>query len=292
MQNTSFKILGMLTCLLWALACDTNNSPQPTPPNTDIYLECVPEIDELTFDIVSWNIQRYAASDFQVNEVVDIILTMEADIIALQEITSISFFEELVSNLPGWEGIFSPTGDLNLAYLYKTSEVSVIGITQLFLGEYGPFPRAAALTTATHVNGTIASLINIHLKCCGGEDNIARRTEASAMLKEYVDTNLPEDKVIILGDFNDIIYSSTTELISFQNFFDDSDNYEFVDYDIAMTPEEWSYPDWPSHIDHILITNELFNQVKIVETLILDNCQSSYLTAVSDHRPLLMSLGK
>ena len=292
MQNTLFKIRSLLGIVLITVACDNNNTPQPTLDDSSVYQQCVPELDELTFDIVSWNIQKYAVSDFQVNEVVDIILTMEADIIALQEITSSTFFEELISNLPGWQGVFSRTGDLNLAYLYKTSEVSVNGITQLFLGESGPFPRAAALTTATHVNGTTASLINIHLKCCGGADNIARRTEASTMIKEYVDTNLPEDKVIIIGDFNDIIFSSSGEVITFQNFLDDSDNYEFADYDIAKTPESWSYPDWPSHIDHMLITNELFNQVNSIETLLLDNCQSSYLTAISDHRPVMMSLKK
>ena len=112
------------------------------------------------------------------------------------------------------------------------------------------------------------------------------------MLKEYVDTNLPEDKVIIIGDFNDIIFSSSGEVITFQNFLDDSDNYEFADYDIAKTSESWSYPDWPSHIDHMLITNELFNQVNSIETLLLDNCQSSYLTAISDHRPVMISLKK
>jgi endonuclease/exonuclease/phosphatase family metal-dependent hydrolase len=292
MQNTLFKIRSLIGIVLITVACDNNNTPQPTPDDEAVYQQCLPELDELTFDIVSWNIQKYAASDFQVNEVVDIILTMEADLIALQEITSVTFFEELISDLPGWEGFFSRTGDLNLAYLYKTSEVSVNGITQLFLSESGPFPRAAALTTAMHVNGTKASLINIHLKCCGGEDNIARRTEASMMLKDYVDTNLPEDKVIIIGDYNDIIYSSTGAPITFQNFLDDTDNYEFADYDIAMTPGEWSYPDWPSHIDHVLITNELYNQVNSIETLLIDNCQSSYLTAVSDHRPVMMSLKK
>ncbi len=40
------------------------------------------------------------------------------------------------------------------------------------------------------MSGLQATLINIHLKCCGGSDNIARRTEASRLLKEYIDTNL------------------------------------------------------------------------------------------------------
>ena len=292
MQNT----LSGYTCLLFLVmltaGCSDKNGPQPATPNVAIYQDCVPELDELTFDIVTWNIQQYASSDFQVEQVADIILTMEADLIALQEITSITFFEELIADLPGWQGVFSATGDLNLAYLFKTSEVSVDGITQLFLGENQPFPRAAALTRATHVNGTETSLINIHLKCCGGEENIARREEASQMLKTYVDTNLAEEEVIILGDFNDIVYSAMGAAITFQNFLDDPNNYAFADYDIAMNLALWSYPDWPSHIDHILVTNELFDNVEAIETLVLDNCQGRYLSEISDHRPLMMSLSK
>ena len=55
----------------------------------------------------------------------------------------------------------------------------------------------------------------------------------------------------------------------------------------------WSYPTWPSHIDHLLITNELFdeygNNGSAVETIKLDDYFSSwyaYDNNVSDHRPV------
>ena len=42
-------------------------------------------------------------------------------------------------------------------------------------------------------------------------------------------------------------------------FINDSSAYYFADSDIASGPSSnWSFPNWPSHLDHILITNELF----------------------------------
>ena len=56
----------------------------------------------------------------------------------------------------------------------------------------------------------------------------------------------------------------------------------------------WSYPSWPSHLDHILITNELFDEVQNssyeIKTLkieqYLPNGWSEYDANVSDHRPV------
>ena len=60
----------------------------------------------------------------------------------------------------------------------------------------------------------------------------------------------------------------------------------------------WSYPSWPSHLDHILITNELFyeieNEVSSVETIRLEeyfyNGWSEYENYISDHRPVGLRL--
>ncbi|HHL52652.1 MAG TPA: hypothetical protein ENJ39_04695 [Flammeovirgaceae bacterium] len=142
----------------------------------------------------------------------------------------------------------------------------------------------------SHVSGLQATLINIHLKCCGGSDNIARRTEASRLLKEYIDTNMPDEPVILLGDYNDEI-TSDTDPTPFQNFIDDTVNYRFADWDIATgSASNWSYPSWPSHIDHILITNELFDKVVVTTTLKPEQCYSGYPSLVSDHRPVMLQL--
>ena len=43
------------------------------------------------------------------------------------------------------------------------------------------------------------------------------------------------------------------------NFLDAEEDYHFTDIDIANdSSQPWSYPSWPSHIDHIMISNELY----------------------------------
>jgi hypothetical protein len=54
--------------------------------------------------------------------------------------------------------------------------------------------------------------------------------------------------------------------------------------------EYWSYPSWPSHIDHLLITNECFNLVDTVFTVRPDICELKYLSMAGDHRPVELVL--
>ena len=91
------------------------------------------------------------------------------------------------------------------------------------------------------------------------------------LLKEYIDDNLPSNKVIVLGDLNDDIAESTQNNV-FQNVLDNTENYYFADYNIANESSvNWSYPTWPSHLDHILITNELFDELDNSEVLVVSS---------------------
>ena len=52
----------------------------------------------------------------------------------------------------------------------------------------------------------------------------------------------------------------------------------------------WSFPTWPSHLDHILVTNELYNNHDTTYTLLAENFfsggWSEYEDVISDHRPV------
>ena len=79
------------------------------------------------------------------------------------------------------------------------------------------------------------------------------------------------------------------------DFINDEDNYYFADTHIANGPSsDWSFPNWPSHLDHILITNELFSDTINVMTIKLDNFfiggWSKYENYISDHRPVGIKL--
>jgi len=253
-----------------------------------VNIEDEPQASDEVLSVVTWNIEQYPKrGSTTINAVADIVEQMDADIIALQEIDDIPAFNTLVASLAGWEGkLYNVRGGIELAYLYRTSEITSFSIlTTIFDDDSESFPRQPVLVTATHRNGLEVTLINIHLKCCGvtGTTDANRRESASKALEEYIDANMPNDNVIVLGDWNDDINHGP-----FDNFLSNGDNYSFADFDIGSGSKlNWSYPSWPSHLDHILITNELTDNLISSETLKLDASFSGYINNVSDHRPVV-----
>lgn len=252
------------------------------------YANCIPQMGTSTFDIVTWNIEQFPKSGNTISTLVEMIPTLNADIIAVQEIGTETSFNALVAALPGWAGVVSG-GSLKTGYLYKTSEVSVSTATYPLV-DASAFPRSPMFITATHTSGMVVTLINLHLKCCDDGNSIDRRRSASQQLKAYIDANLSNAAVVVLGDFNEDITQPEGNNV-FVNFVNDDANYEFADMNIAeCNSAYWSYPSWPSHLDHLLITNELFAKVSDVRVVRLNECENSYYNAVSDHRPVLLRL--
>ena len=94
--------------------------------------------------------------------------------------------------------------------------------------------------------------------------------------------------MVLLGDFNDEIVDEEDNV--FQNFIDDNENYLFSTMAIAEGDDDfWSFPNWPSQIDQILISDELFINETFTNVLELDFCNDNFLNVVSDHRPVLIS---
>jgi hypothetical protein len=132
----------------------------------------------------------------------------------------------------------------------------------------------------------------------GGTDNEDRRKSASEELENYINNHLENYNVIVIGDLNDDL-ADEENINVFQNFINDSTNYKFLDMEIAYgSYTNFSKPDYPSHLDHILITNELFDEFKNpgskVETIHIENYfdggWNEYENFVSDHRPVGLSL--
>lgn len=266
-----------------------DENPTTTPPENPVsgkYANCLSVLSSTTFDIVTWNIEQFPKEGTTIPMLVEMINTMDADVIAVQEINSLSGFNQLVGSLPGWAGKLHLNGTLGQGFLYKTSEVSLSDLTLLFTGDSYAFTRPLVVATATHTTGREVTLINVHLKCC--DDGIERRKDASVKLKTYLDANMPSKSVVILGDFNDEIAEPSNTNV-FQNFINDASKYKFADMDIAKgSSGNWSYPSWPSHIDHILITDELFNAVQGIRTLTFPVCETGYKENVSDHSPVMI----
>ena len=116
--------------------------------------------------------------------------------------------------------------------------------------------------------------------------------QASVILKNYIDENFSDFNVIVVGDFNDNLIDDENVFIQFLT---DSTNYMFTDYSIAQGNSfQWSFPTYPSHIDHILVSSELFDNVYNTEVLLIDQWFfdgfSDYNLFISDHRPIVLQL--
>ena len=269
---------------------NNGNGGDPTGlvPVEGEYANCLNVLADTTLDVVTWNIEQFSESNTVISRLQGMIETMNADIIGLQEISSISDLNNMVNDIDGWEAAIIEQGGLSTGYLYKSSEVSLEGsLSLIYEGDNYAFPRAPIIGNFRHVSGLSVTIINLHLKCCGSNNDELRRRDASEKLKTYIDNNQANDRVIVLGDYNDEIQDLPAVNV-FQNFINDEQNYLFTDMETALgSSADFSYPSWPSHLDHILITNELFDDWEYTRTIKFDDCYSSYEVNISDHRPVL-----
>lgn len=259
-----------------------------------------------TFEVISWNIEWFPKNNSTANYVETILTNLQADVYALQEIDDTTLLKQIIDNIPGYECYFNSSYYGGLAYIYNTNTVQINSRYEIYTSQpfWSPFPRSPQVLDL-NFNGENLFVINNHFKCCGDgvleinntNDEENRRLQATTLLKEYIDNNLSNKKVIVLGDLNDILTDMMTNNI-FQQFISDNVNYLFTDMQIAEgNNTNWSYPSWPSHLDHILITNELFidfantnSEVTVIRVDDYMNNWNHYDSNISDHRPIGLKL--
>mgnify|MGYP000431873428 CR=1 FL=1 len=259
---------------------------------------------EDTFEVVTWNIEHFPKKNqTTIGYVHRILKAIDADVYAIQEVENINDFNQLVNGLSEYEGYLESTYFAGLAYIYKKELVQINSIYEIYTtSEYWKaFPRSPMVMDLTF-NGERLIIINNHFKCCGDgllvttnqNDEEARRHKASMLLKQYIDANFANLNVLLVGDLNDRLTDTVANNV-FKPYFDDSENYKFVDYEIATgNSTGWSFPSWPSHVDHILISNELFDEFANDDTVIdvlkveeyIEGGWNSYDNEITDHRPV------
>lgn len=261
-----------------------------------------------TLDIITWNIEHFPKNgQTTIDYVTDIIENLDADIIAIQEVSNTSSFNQMMNSLSDYTGNLESVYFRGLAYIYKTDVIEINRIHEIYTtSEYWSYFPRNPMVMDFNYKGERYVIINNHLKCCGDgtlnlnntNDEETRRYHASRLLKEYIDTNLSDVNVILVGDLNDSITDDIQHNV-FRDFIEDSNDFVFTDTDIANgSNSNWSFPTWPSHLDHILITNELFDEFQnsnsSIEVIKLEdyftNGWSQYDSNVTDHRPVGLKL--
>lgn len=250
-----------------------------------------------TLEILTWNLENFAKKgDTTVDLLVQAIETMDVDLIALQEIIDGGAFRDLHDGLDGWTGVKanSAYADMDLAFLYKTDGPITVSVPPYeILTHEDALPRNPYVLEFTF-NGVPLVLIDNHFKAMADQDSEDRRREGCQLLDDYVESHFAGRKVILVGDMNDELTDPAVDNV-FSNFLGDPDNWRFVDLPIAEdSPDQWSYPGWPSHIDHILINENLFAESEAASTVVRVLPVDSYFASfsaydanISDHRPVM-----
>jgi endonuclease/exonuclease/phosphatase family metal-dependent hydrolase len=258
--------------------------------------------DDNSLDVATWNIEWFPKNNqITIDYVTEIISLLDLDVLAIQEVDDTTLFDQMLDSLPAYSGYYESSWFAGLAYIYKTGLVEINDIYEIYTTSsyWNAFPRSPMVMDFNFM-GENYFIINNHFKCCGdgildyddSSDEENRRYTAINLIKEYIDINLSNNNVIVLGDLNDDIAEAPPNNV-FQEVLIDSIHYRFADLEIAQgNSSEWSFPNWPSHLDHILITDELFNglnnsevqTIKIDEYL--DGGWNEYDQNISDHRPV------
>lgn len=271
------------------------------------------------FDLVTWNIENFtneqdADPAERIRHVIDAVRALDADVVALQEITSNLSFQRVLEGLPGWDGFRADQywGSQQLAYLWDTATVTVVASPyHIYGGDSNSFPRRP-LVLECEFGGRSLILVDNHLKCCGDghiaadpdfdgdgdvDDEETRRLNACILLERWIREEHPDDAVILMGDLNDRLTDPRADNV-FNVFLDAPGDYVFADMALALGPSSgWSYG-YGSHIDHILLTDELFADFARSGTEVITFPMDQYLatgwsgyeTNLSDHLPVGLKL--
>jgi exonuclease III len=307
----------ILTIMILFIGC------KPEEPTTPI--DNIPEMpnvssigDSNKIEIVTWNIEHFPKADYTTEYVKAIIEGLDADIYMLQEIQSRDRLATMLSEMDDYNYYLQTNSiGLNLAVIYNNVYINIKSTIELFTEDDDGYfaSRPPLLVNLEWQNNGIKkdlSVINVHYKCCGDNsisyvpdadgkwDDEYRRLKASELLEKYISDNLSDKNVIVAGDFNDAIDEVDSTNV-FLPYIVKPTEYKFADMDIALGDAiNWSWQGWSSsypaiHFDHILINNNLFDELDnsgVVDVIKLEeyfeNGITEYDENVSDHRPVYL----
>ncbi len=286
-----------------------------------------------TLEVVNWNIEWFGSTAngptndaLQQTNVQTILQNIGADIYGLVEVVDESRLAAVVANMPGYNYVISnfgshtntsvnPTSALaeaqKLAFVYKTSVFSNITTAPLLSQGInsaadisnpaynyfasGRFPYM--LSADATLNGITQNVkfVLVHAKANTSPTitSYNRRKSSSDTLNYTLNSLYPNDKIIILGDFNDDLDSTITaginpRITSYSAFIDDNLNFAAPTLSLSLAGKK-STVSYNDVIDHAVISTEMkcyymansANILTDVATLV-----SNYGSSTSDHYPV------
>jgi len=256
---------------------------------------------------------------------------LNADIYGLAEVVDTTLFRN--SALPaGYNVIFSDFGSYadddkdsdypqaqKLAFMYRTDIIKPVRWFGVLRNTYYPddlsnngngtpfknwssgrFPFLMEAKVVMNGVEETVYFIEIHAKANTGDvaaqnDSYDRRKGGALQLKQYIDANLAGKKVIILGDFNDVLNPDKTIApkpagtgTSYSDFTADQTNYFPVTLPLSLAGKR-STAGFATVIDNVIINKNLNDNYLSNSAEVLDQVTTlvaSYSSTTTDHYPI------
>ena len=247
---------------------------------------------------------------------------LDADLIAVQEINNVSEFQNMIeTNFNGeYSSVLTECGGAHgqrLGFVYKKSAYKLLSFEQDLRTSNvnnpsqqscnaGSRPLALAVFRDLETNKMILT-ISVHLKSGGREKDISKRFKQIKVIENVIQEykNDGVENFIVMGDFNSTQYSLRDQ--HYENFKHKVSKLNAIDAteNIKCTAYWWGGIDdltqYPSHLDHILISDSLTNGQKVQATKAghcqqlacsptLESKMGVSFDEVSDHCPLSAEL--
>lgn len=270
----------------------------------------------VAFSAANWNVEWFGDpvegpvdDGLQLENVRRVVADTGADFWALAEVVDTADFEELRRQLPGYEGFVAsdpvrvPGGsswysadEQKLAVLFRSGVVSVRRAEVILTAYNYDFAGRPPLRVDLSVsrNGTSVDLVAIllHLKAFSTLEDYQRRQSASAALKSYLDSELPTERVLVLGDWNDDVDRSTVRVdggyleTPFRNFLSAPAAWTFLTAPLSEARQRTTVSG-SEFIDHQLASNELVGGYVADSAVVIRPAIPGYGNTTSDHYPVL-----
>lgn len=278
----------------------------------------VPSGDDLsipktaTFDIVTWNIEWFGDEDnspaagdpnsdaIQKDSVKSVLLELDADVVAVQEITDVALFDALVSELPGYDYFLSdfvsrpndPGAKQRIGFIYKTSTVQPDTLeSQVLLASIHPlynggddsalvgYPAATdrfwasgrlpyLMVADVTIEGITKRLhiVDIHARANSSRDAQQRydmRKYDVEVLKDTLDTFYPAVDLVLLGDYNDDLDFTVADIPSTVSSYEEyvADTANYNPLTLSLSEAGFrTFVFRENVIDHIAVSNEFSDE--------------------------------
>ncbi|MGS2761913.1 endonuclease [Sinomicrobium sp. M5D2P9] len=306
--------------------------------------EYIPKGDDLdipkdqTLDVVTWNIEWFGdeanappagnpdSDQIQKDSVKAIIGALDADVIAVEEISDDVLFAQMVTEMDGYDYVLSDYTSYpndsgvkqKVGFIYRTSVVSPVE-TKPLLATIHPYYNGgddSALTgypddpTRFFASGRLPYLMKANVTIEGVTEEIhfialhARANSSSGsqsrydmrkydveVLKDSLDAMYADANLIVLGDFNDDVDETVadgvnTTITTYEAYVNDAANYHVVSSTLSAQNFR-SYVFRENMIDHIMISNELESGfIEGSARVGYEFYSSNYTNTTSDHFPV------